>query len=227
VTRPGGDYEAHWGYRAIDARRYERRRYGSWVRRLNLGALERAVGRALADVAPGARLLDAPCGTGILEPTMRARGLRAIGMDVSAAMLAVARRTAGAPAVVVGDLHAPPFRAGTFDAVVCVRFLMLLPPAARPAMLRGLAELSRGPVVVTVCHPYTLKSVSRALRRLLGWRIKRRERLDRPTLAREAAEAGLEVRRLIAVMPLLSEVWVAVLGPRPADGPAARSTRPR
>jgi SAM-dependent methyltransferase len=230
VSRTRRDYQAHWGYRAIDAGRYEQRRYGSWLRRLNLRALERAIGRALAGVPPAARVLDAPCGTGILQPTLRARRYRAIGMDVSRAMLAAAGHSPDAPPLVAGDLHAAPFRAGSFDAVLCVRFLMLLPPAERPAVLRDLAGLTRGPLVVTICHPYTLKSVTRALRRRLGWRIKPRERLDRATLAREVAEAGLELRRVIRVMPLLSEVWVAVLARARVDAPpiapAERRTPP-
>ena len=35
------DYDARWGYRQLDARRYERRRYGGAIRRLNHRLLER------------------------------------------------------------------------------------------------------------------------------------------------------------------------------------------
>src|SRR5438552_2954197 len=135
------DYDARWGYRQFDARRYERRRYGGAIRRLNHRLLERALGRALAGLAPGAVVLDAPCGTGILAPFLARRGL----------------------------------------------------------------------LVATVCHPYTLKSFGRALRRALGRRAKQSPRLTRRALAAELDAAGLELERVIPVMPLLSEVWVVVV----------------
>src|SRR2546429_694741 len=122
------DYDARWGYRQLDARRYERRRYGGPIRRLNHRLLEWALVRALAGLAPGA-----------------------------------------------------------------------------------LAGLARGPLVATVCHPYTLKSLGRALRRAFGGRAKRSVRLTRRALAGEVAAAGLELGRVIPVMPLLSEVWVVVV----------------
>src|SRR5438093_560347 len=118
-----------------------------------------------------------------------------------------------APAVghVRADLELPPLRPRSVDAVVCTRFLMHLPAASRPRVLGTLAALARGPLVATVCHPYTLKSLGRALRRALGGRAKRSPRLTRRALAGEVDAAGLELRRVIPVMPLLSEVWVVVV----------------
>ena len=102
------DYDARWGYRALDARRYERRRYGGWMRRLTLRRLN-------------------------------------------------------------------------------------------------------GPLVGTVCHPYTLKTFNRGVRRLLGRKAKLSLRLTRSALVAEVAAAGLHLERIIPVMPILSEVWVVVL----------------
>jgi SAM-dependent methyltransferase len=204
-------YDARWGYRTLDARRYERRRYGGLVRRLNLRLLERAVGRALGGAGGGRLVLDVPCGTGILGAFLAARGFRVIGADISPAMLAVARTRNHALGHVRADLEAPPCRPGSFEAVVCARFLMHVPAASRPRMLRTLAELSRGPLVATVCHPYTVKSAGRALRRALGGRAKRSPRLTRRQLAAEVEAAGLRLERVIPVLPLLSEVWVVVI----------------
>src|SRR5439155_910055 len=131
-----------------DAHRYERRRYGGAVRRLNHRLLERALGRALTGLAPGALVLDAPCGTGILGPFLARRGLRAIGADISPAMLAVARERDGAVGHVRADLELPPLRPRSVDAVVCTRFLMHLPAASRPRVLGTLAALARGPPAV-------------------------------------------------------------------------------
>src|SRR5581483_2989963 len=179
------------------------------VRRLNHRLLERALARALAGV--GGRVLDAPCGTGILAPFLASRGLRVVGADISPAMLGVARERGSAVGHVRADLERPPYRPGTFDAVVSARFLMHLPAADRPRVLATLAELADGPVVATVCHPWTVKSFGRAVRRALGGRSKRSPRLTRRALEAEVAAAGLRLERVIRVLPLLSEVWVVVV----------------
>jgi len=218
-------YDARWGYRTLDARRYERRRYGGIIRRFNLRLIERAIGRGLAGVAPGGVVLDVPCGTGILETSLAARGLRVVGMDISPAMLEVARERGHALGQVRADLELAPCRPHSVDAVVCHRFLMHLPAASRPRMLQALAGLARGPLVATVCHPYTAKSAGRALRRLLGGHPKRSPRLTRQALADEVAAAGLRLERLIPVLPVLSELWVVVL--RTAEQVAVRAREPQ
>jgi SAM-dependent methyltransferase len=211
-------YDARWGYRHFDAERYERRRYGSWGRRLNLRLTERAIARALAGVPAGGLVLDAPCGTGILSEFLRRRGFRVLGADISPAMLAVARQRGAALGHVRADLERPPCRPQSVDAVVSSRFMMHLPPDTRTRMFRTMADLARGPVIATVCHPYTWKSFQRGVRRRLGGSAKRSPRLTRSELATEATSAGLEIERIIPVLPLLSEVWVVVLRtlPRPS-----------
>jgi len=208
-------YDARWGYRDIDARRYERRRYGGLVRTLALESLKRAFGRALADVAPPGVVLDIPCGTGILAELLRGRGFRVVGADISPAMLEVAREHEGFAGVVRADLEVPPWRPGTFDAVVCSRFLMHLSPEGRPPVLRTLAALSRGPLVATVCHPYTVKQLLRRGRRALGLRAKQSQRLTRSRLAAEVRDAGCVLERVVPVFPVLSEVWVVVIRTAP------------
>jgi 2-polyprenyl-3-methyl-5-hydroxy-6-metoxy-1,4-benzoquinol methylase len=210
------NYDARWGYRRLDARRYERRRYGGIVRRLNLRLLERALARALAGVPAGGLVLDVPCGTGILGGFLAARGLRVVGADISPAMLDVAHARAGAVGHVRADLELPPYRPGSFDAVVCARFLMHVPAGDRPRLLRTLAELTRGPLVATVCHPWTVKSLGRSIRRALGAHAKRSPRLTRAALAAEVEAAGLSLERVIPVLPILSETWVAVMR-KPAE----------
>lgn len=199
------------GYRTIDARRYERRRYGGAVRGLNFWLLERALGRALEGVPAGGLVLDVPCGTGILHDMLRARGLRVVAADLSPAMLGVARDREEALGYLRADVQHAPFRPATFDAVLCVRFLMHLDAPARVATLRALTSLTHGPVIATVCHPYTVKSGLRGLRRILGRRVKTSRRLTRPELVAELESGGLRLVDLVSVAPALSEVWVVVV----------------
>jgi 2-polyprenyl-3-methyl-5-hydroxy-6-metoxy-1,4-benzoquinol methylase len=208
-------YDARWGYRNVDARRYERRRYGGLVRGLSFEFLKRALGRALEGVAPPGVILDLPCGTGILAELLRSRGFRVIGADISPTMLAVAQQRDDFDGVVRADLEQPPWRPGTFDAVVCSRFLMHLSPAGRPPILRTLAALSRGPLVATVCHPYTMKQLLRRGRRAVGLRAKESQRLTHQRLAAEVRDAGCVLERVVPVCPVLSEVWVVVIRTAP------------
>jgi len=208
---PDAYYDARWGYRTFDARRYEARRYGGLVRRANHRLLERALARGLAGVPRGGIVLDAPCGTGVLADFLRGLGLRVLGADISPAMLDVARERGPVVGHVRADLERPPLRARSVDAVVSTRFLMHLPATLRPRVLAALAALARGPVVATVCHPYTVKQGGRAVRRALGLRAKESVRLTRRQLASEVAAAGLTLERVIPVLPLLSEVWVIVV----------------
>jgi SAM-dependent methyltransferase len=200
------------GYRHFDAARYERRRYGSVARRMNHWFLERALARALRAVPPGSLVLDTPSGTGILHAFLAARGYRVVASDLSPAMIAQAQRKAEAVGGVLADIRSLPFRPETFDAVVCSRFIMHLPRGARGETLRTLARLSRGPVVATVCHPYTFKSASRAARRFLGGNPKQSPRITRRGLEEELDEVGLTLASVAVVLPVLSEVWVASIG---------------
>jgi SAM-dependent methyltransferase len=217
VVRDSARYDARWGYRRFDARRYEARRYGGVVRRLNHRLLERALARGLANVPPGGIVLDAPCGTGVLADFLRGRGYRVMGLDISPAMLGVAKERGPVVGHVRGDLEAPPLRAGVVDAVVSTRFLMHLPPEVRPRVLRAMASVTHGPVVATVCHPYTFKTFGRNVRRLLGRDAKRSPRLTRREIEAEVAAAGLRLERVIPVLPVLSEVWVIVVQMTPGS----------
>ena len=181
------DYDARWGYRQFDARRYERRRYGSFTRRLNLRILQRAIARQLRHVGGRRLLLDVPCGTGIVSEHLHADGFKIVAADISPAMLELARERGGIGHL-LADLEVPPFRPGTFDAVLCARFLMHLPPEARPRVLRTLAGLTNGPLVATMCHPYTVKTLGRAVRRLFGGTAKQSPRLTRRELEAEGPE---------------------------------------
>jgi SAM-dependent methyltransferase len=72
----------------------------------------------LPGLAPGARALDLACGAGRHLRALRAAGVRAAGCDLSADLLAEARRR-GAECISRCDKRSLPFRGGAFDAVLC------------------------------------------------------------------------------------------------------------
>lgn len=99
--------------------------------------------RRLCDPAAG-RVLDAACGTGANFRYLG--GVDLVGVDLSPAMLAGARRTADglglSPALVRGDVAALPFPDDSFDSVVSA-----LSTCTFPEPVAALRELAR------VCRP--------------------------------------------------------------------------
>jgi ubiquinone/menaquinone biosynthesis C-methylase UbiE len=103
-------------------------------------------------LSPGERVLDVACGTGIVArlaaPMVGATG-RIVGIDLSAAMIAVAGAQAAPDGVSiewqVGDAAALPFEDGAFDAVLCQQGLQFMPdkPAVLAEMHRVLAPGGR------------------------------------------------------------------------------------
>ena len=71
------------------------------------------------DAAGVRSLLDLCCGTGLLAQELTARGYRVVGVDASAAMLALARERLG-PEVALSRMTLPDLAVeGVFDAAVC------------------------------------------------------------------------------------------------------------
>lgn len=101
----------------------------------------------LLDIAPGERVLDVGCGSGVVTREMARRvgsAGRAVGVDPSPGLLAVARelaRDAGLGDRLEfheGTAHRLPFPDSAFDALVCVTVLAHVPQgeAAIPELVR-------------------------------------------------------------------------------------------
>lgn len=106
---------------------------------------------ALLPPLSGLRVLDAGCGTGRYLHRVRALGATAVGVDLSGAMLAQARKSA--TGLARADLRALPFAHGTIDVVICALAL-----GDVSELDRCLAEMSRvlrpgGRLVYSVVHP--------------------------------------------------------------------------
>ena len=116
---------------------------------------ERPAMLRLAGEVSGRRILDAGCGSGPLSAALRASGAVVTGLDVSGAMIDLARQRLGEDADLhVADLGAPlPFADAEFDDVIASLVLHYLEDWAGP-----LSELRRvlkpgGRLMVSVNHP--------------------------------------------------------------------------
>lgn len=121
---------------------------------------------------PGLKpVLDVPCGTGRLRPVFERRGLRYVGVDSSASLLAEARESERAPecasSLLVAGVERLPFRDDAFDVVVCCRLLHHLHD---PEEIRGaISELTRVSHRLVVASFWDSASLH-ALRRRVGLR---------------------------------------------------------
>jgi SAM-dependent methyltransferase len=96
-------------------------------------------GQLLTSLPHEARVvLDAGCGDGTLTRRLGAMVPMAVGLDVDQASLDAARLQGGYPHYVCGDLLAPPFADGSFDAVLSVATVHHMDAAAALTSLAGL-----------------------------------------------------------------------------------------
>jgi SAM-dependent methyltransferase len=142
-----------WQLREDSAEAYERvlaRAFQPWADRL----LE------LAGVAPGERVLDVACGTGVVarRAAMKVGAAGTVtALDLSEGMLAVGRRvTAGVrPAIDwrQGDAAALPFADASFDVVLCHQAIGFF--ADRPAAVREMRRVltAGGRAAISLCRP--------------------------------------------------------------------------
>lgn len=102
-----------------------------------------AAARWLAErLAPGARVLDVGCGTGL--PTARqlvASGAEVTGIDISPVMLSLARANVPEAEFCLLDAAEVGSSLGEFDAVVAFFSLLMLPRSEIPAALATLREV--------------------------------------------------------------------------------------
>src|SRR5688572_20288276 len=92
---------------------------------------------ALLDPMPHHKILDLAAGGGWAAEWLQRLGLSVVAADLSSDLLAIARERlarTGRGHVVCGDAEALPFRAGTFDRVLCLNAMHHLPDL--PSALR-------------------------------------------------------------------------------------------
>jgi ubiquinone/menaquinone biosynthesis C-methylase UbiE len=104
-------------------------------------------------VAPGRRVLDVACGTGIVARTaaeLTGSGTGIVGIDLNEAMLSVARKIRADIEWRQADAASLPFTDRSFDVVLSQMALMFLPdrPAAIGEMARVVSEFGTVAVIV-------------------------------------------------------------------------------
>jgi SAM-dependent methyltransferase len=202
------------------AAEYSARQTRSWTwsrisTRLELRAVERLLAHVKGDGA--VTMLDAPCGTGIAAPLLRAGGFAVLGSDISRAMMDHARAAYRGTATrfVCGDLTQIPLAAASFDCVLALGFLHRLPPEIRRAVLIEFGRVSRRFVIVSCSLDSSAQRVKQQLLRYMSpGHVPAPSPASLDDLRDDFRAAGLVERRRMAIAPLLSAESVFLLGRR-------------
>jgi len=165
--------------------------------------------------SPDDRLLDIPCGTGILGGILHRFPFRIVGSDISPEMMALARSEYPQDRLedcVLTDITQTPFPRGSFACVVTLGLLHRMPVDVKHATLAEISALTARIALVSCSVDTRFQRFKHAV---LGWL--RRTHVPAPCPARmseivaECESHGFRVVRTIRVVPLLSSHAIFVL----------------
>lgn len=108
---------------------------------LSYKPLDRALLGMLVEASAGRPVADLGCGPGHVAAWLVERGVRAVGIDLSPGMVAIAARDHPAAEFRVGDLRDLPASDGEFGAVLALYSLIHLAPVDLPAAAGELARV--------------------------------------------------------------------------------------
>jgi ubiquinone/menaquinone biosynthesis C-methylase UbiE len=176
---------------------------------------EKIIGGWLDALPRNALVLDIPCGTGRLLPTITRREFRYVGADFSLAMINEARHDANGPHV-AGFLRADaehlPLADGSVDCVVIWRlFHHLGNSRIREALLGEAARVSRGRVLISFHHALSFTAFRKFIQRTLFGRKQHGRPITHWRLEREAARSGLRLLETRSFGKYRSINWFACL----------------
>ena len=113
---------------------------------------DRAMLDAFAELAGRGSVADVGCGPGHVGAYLAGRGVRAVGLDLSPGMCAIALKTSSLPAC-AGDMTALPLRSAALTGLVCFYAVIHLDADQRAAAYREFARvLGEGGVALIAFH---------------------------------------------------------------------------
>ena len=156
--------------------------------------------------------LDAPCGAGRLSDELPGT---AVLVDRDPNMVVAA---GDARPRACASVHTLPFGDDALSGALCMRLLQhIATPVERTTILRELARVTNGPIVVSFFDAHSLQHVRRRLRPLLGKRRSGRFAVSRHGFRQELADAGLEVVAMQSLLRFVGEQTLVLAQRRPAQ----------
>lgn len=201
--------------RAAEYKRYHTKDW-SWAR-ISTRREQRLLARELSRYSwtKTDRLLDIPCGTGILGKLLHSFPFQIVASDISPEMMELARAEYPAGRLVdcvQADITQTGFPRESFDCIVVLGFLHRVPPHIKRAALAEISALARRLVIVTC----SVDSPSQRIKKKVLSIIKR-SHVPAPCPAplneiiKECEDAGFRVAHSFMVIPFLSAEAMLVL----------------
>ena len=209
----GWDPQEHYKNAGI-AEQYDASRFDSVPGKIFNYLEKKNIRRAFEDVPSGSTIVDVPCGTGRLAEVLLEQGFKVVGIDISEAMLEVARRKLrrfdNQFEGILGDAFRLKELGRQFDAALCARVLMHFPLDKQAAFLKGIKEVTKGPIVFTQSLITPYQRFRHKIKRLIGSQSGVAYPLTPMELRVLLEEAGLNEIRKHSVAPLVSEATAVV-----------------
>ena len=204
--------------RAADYHRYHTAGW-SWGR-IATWFEQRAVRRLVGgrSWAAGKRLLDVPCGTGILATALEGASSRVLASDIAGEMMAIAAhsyRDLPLDGFVRADITALPFGGRAFDGVVTLGFMHRVPAEIRRGALAELRRVASDGAIVSFSLDSAAQRVKHGLLRVALRRAHKPapHRAAKQEIEAEIRAAGFRIASSAPVLPLLSTEWLYLLTP--------------
>ena len=191
------------------ASNYDGSRFSSLPGRVFNFLEKRLVEKCFAALPKGSTIADAPCGTGRLAEALLNAGYRVHGLDISEAMLGVARQRLGPYGenftCEVFDLKKQSSRKTTYDGALCARVLMHFPLDQQIEFLTGVTKFSRSIVVINQSHDSGYHRFRRRLKRWMGNQPPAGFPIDDESIRLLLQKSGLREVRRYHLLPFISE----------------------
>ena len=161
------------------------------------------------------RVLDIPCGTGILGKLLHKFPFKIVASDISPEMMALAKEEYPARQLedcVQADITNTGFPRESFDCIIVLGFLHRVPEDIKKAALKELAELSKGIVFLNCSTDSPMQRFKMKLLSII-WpnHIPAPCPNTLPEMIADCEDAGFKVIRAFSVVPFLSAKSMLVL----------------
>ncbi len=204
------DWDANEHYKDDNvAKNYDDVRFSSAAGRVFNNLEQATVVKAFSSLQPGTTIADIPCGTGRLAEPLLEHGFKVHGMDISEEMLSVARervaRFGDRFTTEVCDAKTLDRSHPQYDGVLCARVLMHFPLEEQIKFLRGVAQITTGPILINQSYSTPYLRFRRKVKRWLRHQPPARYPITNAEISRLLKESGLKEVRRYRLNALISE----------------------
>lgn len=203
-------WNPHDHYKNVQvAEKYDKVRFSSISGKIFNHLEKSRVRRIFSEIPENSLILDAPCGTGRFSEVLLDLGHRVVGLDISPAMLEVAKRKLSrfGTRFEAREQDVRTLKPGedAFDAALCARVLMHFPLDEQAIFLASVASVTRGTVVFNQSLNSRYGVFRRQIKKLLGNQPPSAYPVTWQESETLVAAAGLKCSKRKLLLPFISE----------------------